>query len=259
VSADPLPNAAASRTNPALTQALSLLRRSDNAPALVQQWSRVTGTPLLRALLTQTGLTQVLQYDLGGKLLTALSREGLSRYLSTYRTAQVLNTISQTHPELATEAGALRTQVLGVLAARREALAPIGTLTAAGTRPRTLTTQARRPTRQNVDLPMGVQHLQHAKTPKQRRLALQQLQAQVTRLNATLTATRAGQLEQHQQIYNLALGQLQQMQAWLSDPQRLQEASHMSQVLWQGTVAVAAAIAGAAWGGLQRLLQPERL
>jgi hypothetical protein len=81
----------------------------------------------------------------------------------------------------------------------------------------------------------------------------------VTRLNGTLTAARAGQLEQHQQIYNLALGQLQQMQAWLSDPQRLQEASHMSQVLWQGTVAVAAGIAGAVWGGLQRLLQPERL
>jgi predicted DNA-binding ribbon-helix-helix protein len=166
--------------------------------------------------------------------------------LSTYGTAQVLNTISQTHPELAAEASALRSQVLGVLAARQTALKPTPSqshvLTA--TRASALTP---------ADLQQGLQQLRTARTQVQRVQALKQLQAQVTRLNGTLTAARAGNAFQNQIEFNLMKAGLEKMQAWLSDSQRLQEASQLSQALWQGAVAVVAALAAAALYGNQAL------
>jgi hypothetical protein len=226
-----------------LTQALSLLKKSNNVSELVQQWSKRASTPLLRALLTQTGLTQVLQYGLGGRLLTALSHEGLSRYLSTYRTAQVLNTISHTHPGLATQAGALRTQVLGVLAARHQALKP------------TLSTAAQRAPASSVpillNLQQAVQRLERAVMPAQRVQALKLLQGLVhthlAGLQAVLTAGAAvsgTQQPLRQETVKMALSQLQQMQAWLSDPQRLQDVSEGSQAAWQTTTQVIKVLAG---------------
>jgi hypothetical protein len=260
VSADPLPNATASRTNPALTQAISMLRSTSVAevPALVQQWSRVTGTPLLRALLTQTGLTQVLQYGLGGRLLTALSHEGLSRYLSTYRAPQVLNTISQTHPGLAAEANALRTQVLKVLAARQMALKPTLSMAAqhapASSAPILL------------NLQQAVQRLERAVKPAQRVQALKLLQGLVQKhlagLQAALTAGAAvsgTQQPLRQEAAKLALGQLQQMQAWLSDPQRLHEVRVATDIAWKGMAVVLTGLAAGFSGAAKLIFQPQQL
>jgi hypothetical protein len=107
--------------------------------------------------------------------------------LSTYRTAQVLNTISHTHPGLATQAGALRTQVLGVLAARHQALKP------------TLSTAAQRAPASSVpillNLQQAVQRLERAVMPAQRVQALKLLQGLVhthlAGLQAVLTAGAA--------------------------------------------------------------------
>ena len=256
---DPLPRAAAQPGVPALTQAISILRRTDpqELPALMQRWASVPDAPMLRALLTQTGLTQVLQYGLGTKFLTALSHNGLSRYLNSYTTAQVLNKISQSQPALANAAQTLRAQVLSVLAARREALtsAPEAPTTPQR-RPHSTAQQVRQST-PNFDLQAGVRRLQHAATPALRLQALKQLQTQVSSLNQTLAVARAGQLQQHQEMYKLAQVPLQQMQAWLSDPQRIEQAQFATDIAWKGLAWVLTGLAAGASGAAQLLFQPQ--
>ncbi len=98
------------------------------------------------------------------------------------------------------------------------------------------------------NLQQAVRGLQVATTPARRAQALKLLQEQVqNQLNSLQVALAAGTIvgELRQEAAEMALGQLQQMQAWLSDPQRVIEAYNMSQTVWQGTVAIVTTLAGA--------------
>ena len=227
------PEAGAYEPITVLAQAISALRATGNAPALMRQWSAVPDAPMLRALLTRNGLTQVLQYGLGGALAQGLSQRGLSRYFSDYKTVQLLKEISQVNPALATQARGLTGQVQNVLSSRRAALTPTSARHAAA---------ASRP--MNPDrLRQGVERLMQASTSAQRVDALRQLRAQVSDLDRTLTTARAAQMQAHQIKLDMARVQLGKMQSWLADPQRLQDASQMSQALWQGLAVVLAGLA----------------
>lgn len=216
-----------------LAQAISQLSATGNARALMRQWSAAPDAPMLRALLTRNGLTQVLQYGLGGALAQGLSQRGLSRYFSDYKTVQLLKEISQANPALARQARGLIGQVQNVLLSRREALTATGSRHAA---------DVSRPA-DHDRLRQAVERLMRASTSAQRVDALRQLRAQVSDLNRTLTTARAAQMQEHQTELDLARVQLGKMQTWLVDPQRLQDASQMSQALWQGLAVVLAGLA----------------
>jgi hypothetical protein len=239
------PEAGAYEPITVLAQAISALRATGNSPALMRQWLAAPDAPLLRALLTRNGLIQVLHYGLGGALAQGLSQRGLSRYFSDYKTVQLLKEISRANPALATQARGLMGQIQSVLSSRRAALTPTSARHAAA---------ASTPMTPDM-LRQGVKRLMQASTSAQRVDALTQLRAQVSDLDRTLTTARAAQMQAHQTELDMARVQLGKMQSWLADPQRLQDASQMSQALWQGLAVVLAGLAS----GVSTLLRPQEV
>ena len=60
-------------------------------------------------------------------------------------------------------------------------------------------------------------------------------------------------------MYRLAQAQLQQMQAWLSDPQRIEQARVATDLAWKGLAVVLTGLAAGLSGAAKLVFQPQRL